>query len=103
MQIAGADWNDLVREFRARPIGPHSSALARLLSHLRAGEIEGKYCLICTEPHRSWVIGSLSGQRGVPPSVFDNRVFDSVEKAEWAIFKLRCREAGLPPIDETLP
>ncbi len=100
--VAGADWIDLVREFYARPIGHHSPALARLLSHLRAGAIEGKYCLICTEPHRSWVIGRLSAQRGVAPALDDNRIFPSIEEAEWAVFKLRCRDAGLPPIDESL-
>lgn len=93
-------WLDLVREFRACPIGHHSAELSRVLSHLRAGAMDGKYCIICIRPHANWVIGRLSGVRGEAPVVQDNRVFTSIEDAEWEIFKLRCRAAGLPPIDE---
>jgi len=92
---------DLVREFRACPIGHHSPALARILSHLRAGPMQGKYCLICIRPHREWVIARLSGVRGTAPVVQDNRVFSSVEEAEWEVFKLRWNDAGFPPIDES--
>jgi hypothetical protein len=91
---------DIAREFRARPIGHHSAALAHILSHLRAGPMQGKYCLICIRPHREWVIGRLSGVRGVAPLVEDNRVFASVEEAEWEIFRLRWNAAGLPTIDD---
>jgi len=92
---------DLAAEFAACPIGHHSAALARTLSHLRAGQMKGKYCLICIRPHQEWVIGRLSGIRGMPPVVQDNRVFTSLEEAEWEIFKLRWNEAGFPPIDES--
>jgi hypothetical protein len=102
MQPGSADWIELVREFYMRPIGHHSPALTRLLSQLRAGAVDGKYCLICIEPYRRWVIGRLAGKRGEPPAVQENRIFPSLEEAEWAVFKLRCRDAGLPPIDETL-
>jgi len=100
MQFADAEWIQLAREFRAQPIGYHSAGLTRLLSHLRAGGMEGKYCIICIEPHRNWAIGRLSAQRGVPPALQDNR--GTLDEAEWAIFKLRCRDAGLPAIDEAL-
>jgi len=90
----------IAQEFRATPIGHHSPALARVLSHLRAGPVAGKYCLICIRPHEEWVIARLSGQRGVPPSLQDNRVFNSIEAAEWEIFRLRWHDAGLPPIDD---
>ncbi len=93
----------IAQEFRAAPIGSHSPALARVLSHLRAGPVAGKYCLICIRPHQEWGIARLSGKRGVPPSVQDNRVFHSIEAAEWEIFQLRWREAGLPPSYEGLP
>jgi len=80
---------DPVREFFARPIGPHSAELDALLSLLRAGPVAGKHCLICTEPHRAWRIGRLSGVRNVPPALDDNRTFGSIEEAERAIFRLR--------------
>ena len=85
---------DLAREFRARPIGEHSAALEQVLSLLRAGPVKGKYCLVCTEPHRRWVLARLSGERGVAPVLQENRVFTSLAEAEWEIFKLRWHEAS---------
>ena len=80
---------DAVREFRANPIGRHSKMLEAILSILRSGPVAGKLCLICVKPHQEWVIGRLSGARGIAPVVTDNRVFYTVEDAEWEVFKLR--------------
>jgi hypothetical protein len=93
---------DLAREFRAAPLGRHSGELYALLNVLRAGAVAGKYCLICVEPHRRWVIGRMSGQRGVAPAVSDNRIFERLEDAEWAVFKLRWAEVNGAPLDEDL-
>jgi hypothetical protein len=89
-----------VREFRARPIGHHSTELTSMLSILRAGDVRGKFCLICIRPHAEWAIGRMSGVRGVAPAIADNRVFRSIEEAEWAIFKLRWAEECGVPLDE---
>jgi len=85
---------DLVRAFRADPIGRHSPELRSLLSWLRSGAMMDKYCLLIVEPHRAWAIGRFSGVRGAPPTAADNRVFHTVEDAEWAVFKLRWADAG---------
>jgi len=89
-----------LREFRANPIGRHGPELRAILSLLRSGDVAGKYCLICVEPHAEWVIGRLSGRRGVAPTLADNRVFRSIEEAEWAVFKLRWHEAFGRAVDE---
>jgi hypothetical protein len=91
---------ELVREFRARPIGHHSAELTAMLAILRSGAVTGKYCLICTRPHEEWVIARMSGVRGVAPVVEDNRVFRSVEEAEWEVFKLRWTEECGVTLDE---
>ncbi len=91
---------ELVREFRARPIGHHSAELTAMLALLRSGAVKGKYCLICTRPHEEWVIARMSGVRGMAPVVEDNRVFGSIEEAEWEVFKLRWAEEIGGPIDE---
>ena len=89
-----------VREFFSKPIGHHSPELDAILSLLRGGPVAGKYCLICTRPHREWVIGRLGGERNIPPTIEDNRVFHSIEDAERAIFRLRwLAETGVP-LDE---
>lgn len=89
-----------VREFRARPIGHHSPALTAMLSVLRAGDVAGKYCLVCVRPHAQWAIARLTGRRGEPPVVTENRVFDSIEAAEWAVFKLRWEQECSCRLDE---
>jgi hypothetical protein len=88
------------REFRDNPIGHHSKALDGVLSVLRSGPVAGKFCLICVKPHCEWVIGRLSGICGVGPAVLDNRVFESIEAAEWEIFKLRWAAECGRPLDE---
>lgn len=83
----------LAREFRDRPVGRRSPGLEQVLNLFRAGPVKGKYCLVCVEPFRRWVLGRLSGERGVAPVLYPNRVFTSIEEAEWEIFKLRWHEA----------
>jgi hypothetical protein len=78
-----------VREFFAGPIGHHSAALEAILSILRAGPVEGKYCLITIEPHAAWVVARMSGVRGIPPVPEKDPVFHSIEDAERHIFRLR--------------
>ena len=50
-----------VDEFRNRPIGPHSPGLLRVLNAMRGAPQRGKYVLVCTKPHREWVLGRLPG------------------------------------------
>ena len=78
----------LLREFRADPFGPHSPELTKVLNVLRSGPMEGKLCLVCTRPHTEW------------PQIQHNRVFNSLGEAEWAVFKLRWREATGLEVDE---
>jgi hypothetical protein len=78
----------LVEEMRARPLGPHSPDLQRLLNAWRSAPAEGKPVLIVRRPNREWVLGEL-GARGTPVRVLDNQVFTDLAAAEWHVFKLR--------------
>ena len=80
---------DLVEEFRSNPVGHHSADLQQLLNLMRAGPFPGKHVLICTKPHREWMLGQLSGVRGEPVDVLEDQVFNRAEDAEWAVFKRR--------------
>jgi len=94
---------NLAREFRDHPIGQHSAALEQVLNLLRAGPVRDKYCLICIEPHARWMLARLSGVRGMPPVPVENRMFTSLEDAEWQIFRLRWQDAtGVELRDEDL-
>ncbi len=79
----------VVDEFRRNPIGKHSPALQRVLNALRTGPLPGKYVLVVTRPHREWMLAQLPEGPGRPFRLHPDRVFHSIEEAEWAVFKLR--------------
>jgi hypothetical protein len=83
---------DLAREFKLRIRGPHSEDLRRLLYRMRTGPLAGKYVLLVLVPYREWAIGRFGAARGAPTTRIDNRVFASLDEAEWEIFKLRWRD-----------
>ena len=81
----------LAQEFKARPIGKHSAELQKVLHLFRGEEQKDKYVLVCTEPHRRWMLGQLTGVRGEPVRM-TNHVFEKLEDAEWHVFKLRWKK-----------
>ena len=83
----------LAREFMAAPIGLHSPNLQRLVRGMRSGPVKGKYVLLCTTPGHEWTLMRMSGERGVPPQVLEDTVFDDLLDAERAVFKLRWKQS----------
>jgi len=91
---------DLAEQFRNAPFGPHSPELEKVLQQLRWGPVAGKPILVCTRPYQEWVIGVLSGRRGVPISLETEHRFDNLEDAMWALFRRRWERAtGETPPD----
>ena len=90
---------DLAREFKANPMGPHSAELQRIVTRMRWGELEGRYVLVERVPHREWVLGRLSGQRGVDVTILEDEVFTSQADAEWTVFKLRWQAITGQPVE----
>jgi len=82
---------DLAQEFRNHIRGPHSEELRFLLHRMRATPIRGKYILIVVQDFKKWRIGRIS-ERNQPIEIFDDRIFDDLNEAEWAVFKLRWRD-----------
>jgi N,N-dimethylformamidase len=82
---------DLAREFKARPFGVHSPDLQAVLNRMRSQPQPGKYCLLMSRPHARWLLARTAGgfRR---PEVVPGYVFDSLEEAEWVVFKLRWKE-----------
>ncbi len=81
----------LAQEFKAKPIGKHSAELQKVLHLFRGAAQKDKHVLVCTEPHKRWVLGQLTGGRGEPVRM-TNHVFDKLEDAEWHVFKLRWKK-----------
>jgi N,N-dimethylformamidase len=82
---------DLAREFRARPFGVHSGDLQAVLTRMRGQPIQGKHCLIMTRSYAEYALARMAGEPP-RPELLPGLVFDRVEDAEWAAFKLRWRE-----------
>jgi hypothetical protein len=81
----------LAQEFKAKPIGKHSAELQKILNLFRGEPQKDKYVLVCTEPHKRWVLGQLTGVRSDPVQL-TNHAFDKLEDAEWHVFKLRWKK-----------
>ncbi len=79
---------DLAREFKAKPFGRHSSELQRVLNVFRSDPLPGNYCLVCTEPHRTWALARFRQTSREPVDLLGPS-FHSLAEAEWAVFKLR--------------
>ena len=85
-------FEQVVPEFDAKPIGHHSPGLQRVLNVFRGEATVDKYVLICTKPHKEWMLGQLTGERGRPVKLLKNRVFTSVDDAEREIFRRRWKK-----------
>jgi len=90
---------DLVREFRGRPFGEHSPDLQSLLNLMRSSAPGGWHVLVMTRPHAQWTLARMVERPDGRPALpqLTNTTFDSLEAAEWAMFKLRWEAlAGAP-------
>ena len=83
---------DIADEFKARPYGPHSADLQKVLSVMRWRETPGKYVLVETPAPNQWVLGRLPARRGEPVELYDQLVFDRHEDGLWYLFKIRWEE-----------
>jgi len=82
----------VVEEFRRKPIGHHSPDLQRVLNVFRGEPIKNKYVLICTKPHKEWILGQLTGERGKPVKILKDKVFTRIEEAEQEVFRRRWKK-----------
>lgn len=77
-----------IAEFARKPVGQHSPFMQQRINIMRGEAVEGKYVLLCTKPHREWVLAQMNG-RARPLTIHSNRVFHSLTEAEYEIFRLR--------------
>ncbi len=82
----------VVDEFRKTPVGQHSPELQRVLNVFRGEAVQDKYVLVCTKPAQEWVLGQLTGERGKPIKILKDKVFKSLEDAEWEVFQRRWKK-----------
>ena len=73
-QIQPSD-RELARRFRDDPFAPPGPEMMRLLNRLRWQPMAGKHVVVCTKPHREWVLGRLGARRGDPVTLLSDPVF----------------------------
>lgn len=79
---------DLALEFKRCPFGPHSPELQAVLNVLRSARHCQNLLLVCTRPHAEYVLAEKQPD-GLPPRLFSDPVFATLEDAEWHAFRLR--------------
>ncbi len=83
---------ELIDAHRVNPPGPHSDALERLLNYFRRAAVAEKYAILAVRPFAEYRIVALSGRRGVPPRVADERNYPTENAAQHAVFLCRVRD-----------
>lgn len=92
---------DLVRRFRANPLGPYDPELLAFLLKFRGVPAAGKHVLIRLDGRNAWTLGRMGG-RGKPVTVLGGEHEDPAE-AEWAVFSARWQDLyGWKP-EQVLP
>lgn len=83
---------ELIEEHRRQPLGQHSDALQRLLNYFRCGPLPDKYAIYEVEAFKAYKVVALTGVRGMPPRVVDDKVCKSLDEAYHAVFLRRIND-----------
>ena len=81
--------DEIIEEHKKDPLGQHSEALERLLHFFRSGPQKGKYAIQHDEQTNTYRIIALSGIRGVPPKVVDEKEYKNLNDAYHGVFLKR--------------
>ena len=95
--------DELIAEHAARPFGPHSDKLARVLNFVRAADVVGKHVILADAQATSlWHIATITGRRVEGSLEITGQSHSSIEAAEHAVFLLRLDALGIadPPQEE---
>ena len=82
---------ELIEEHRRAPQGQHSEVLERLLIYFRGQPQVDKYAITAVELFKAYRIVGLSGHRGVPPRVVEDKIYPSPKKPTTAYSCGACR------------
>jgi branched-chain amino acid transport system permease protein len=92
-RLKGMITPDLIAEHKRDPLGHHSDALSRVLNFFRRGEMADKYVIHRMKPaEERFRIMAVSGSRGMPPRVVDDREYTDIKDAYHAVFLLRVND-----------
>ena len=84
---------DLIKEHQEAPQGKHSDQLSRVLNFFRRGEMPDKYVILrLKEGQERFRVMAVSGVKGTPPRVVDDKVYENLNEAYHAVFLLRVND-----------
>ena len=84
--------DEVITEFKNKPLGQHSEALERLLTYFRRQPMVDKYAIKCVEPFKAYQIVALSGMPGVAPRLVEDKVYPNREEAYVGVFTRRIQD-----------
>jgi hypothetical protein len=84
------------QEFLRDPFGYHTPGLQRVLNVMRSLGPEGKYVILCTEPHRRWQLARLPARRGDAIIALEDIEYGDLASAERDVFLRRWHDLGGP-------
>ena len=84
--------DEVIEEFKNKPLGQHSEALERLLTYFRRQPMVDKYAIKCVEPFKAYQVVALSGIAGVAPRTVEDKVYTSREDAYIGVFTRRIQD-----------
>jgi hypothetical protein len=91
-RVAALVTPELVAEHAARPLGPHSDDLARVLTYLRGADVEDKHVVLTIRPDRAFRIGRIRQADRSRPLALDDAEQPSLQAALHEIFVRRIAE-----------
>ncbi len=83
---------EVIDEHRRSPQGQHSEALQRLLIYFRSRPQVDKYAIVVVELNKAYRIVALSGYRGVPPRVVEDKIYPTPKEAFHGVFMRRVQD-----------
>ncbi|MEE3287507.1 MAG: branched-chain amino acid ABC transporter permease [Pseudomonadota bacterium] len=84
--------DEVIEEFKNKPLGQHSEALERLLTYFRRQPMVDKYAIKCVEPFKAYQVVALSGIPGVAPRLVEDKIYSSREDAWVGVFTRRIQD-----------
>jgi len=84
---------ELIKEHQEAPQGKHSDQLSRVLNFFRRGEMPDKYVIMrLKEGQDDYRVMAVSGVKGTPPRVVDDKIYTHLNEAYHAVFLLRVND-----------
>ena len=84
--------DEIIEEHKNKPLGQHSEPLSRLLHFFSSAPQKNKYALKKDEVSNNYVMIALSGERGEPPKVIEDKTYKTLQEAYHGVFLKRIED-----------